>query len=57
MFQPPAESLQSIPRRRCLANYRLHDHTGYLLLFCADSDEGSDIKSTLLGMIDSFRYR
>jgi hypothetical protein len=42
--------------RRCLSNYRLHNHQGYILQFCTDEDEFGRVAPTFLQMIESFEY-
>jgi hypothetical protein len=57
IFQPPQEPPISIPRRRCLADYRQHNRTGYILLLCLDVDSVFDIRQFSSDLFDGFSYR
>jgi hypothetical protein len=47
---------QPNPLRRCLTDYRLHNQHGYVLVFCADTEDYSQLRPVFQQMIESFNY-
>jgi hypothetical protein len=52
----PAWSLLPSRPARCLTNYRFHNHTGFMIRFCAVNDDYAQFRPLFMNMIGSLIY-